>query len=775
MPPRNQIDINLAALPDDSMDVARALVNELSAIADTLTEVRGSLPAGAMAAARRASRGVAPTEAGTATSPSGAETRAAMAQKAQESDALRRGQQAQYGPEVYDEVARRKLQNLNIRESARWMRGGQAPGEAEMGVEEREAIQRMRQGPTVEVGGEDVPVFGRVRRGLNRYAQAASADSGQGTRPEDVVRNMRRKAAGVPRVPREPQDVDSRAGYADGGGGGYDASGTDAGDPGWLSATAGMNFDAPFEMPRYGDYTAQDSLNMVAKRLLKRGKGKRDRADEQVKAAESAAARMQEAGGADPNEGQRRDIQMAQDELARAQIAKDNAGFKTGTAGAAVKQVADSAAYFHNLTQQPILGPAMQAYKPQSLYEVGRSQAPAGGRTWSPLGVDLPVRHPLDWLKTSWSGVKQTIEAQKVGLGAEFLGANQANDMYRQALGSGLGHDEAISSVRTMGRINAGTQIAPMDSGALLDMMRDAKRAGADMDKFTSAIIGLGGAARAARMPVEEMRASAQAHGEFIQSIGGRMEEGVLQAGQWSAATGRAPQVAQAIRQNPLTVGTVYGKTGIMPNAQGLLGENQTARMGVDVMNDIYKQLLPSFKNEKVPTQSGKGFRTITKEDKAMAEIAKMYDLPLQEVERLFKGRGKQNRGLNIMEDTDALIENGSVDRESIINRLGKLGVEDAAAVVGTKTGKDLRESVQKAVDTQTTRRVGGTSEEDEKKAKDKAKATASIELGPHARKWFEVVERQHPGNKATWEKAIGKSTDATGITRRPTNPWNQG
>jgi hypothetical protein len=377
-------------------------------------------------------------------------------------------------------------------------------------------------------------------------------------------------------------------------------------DPGWKQALAreGITPESRFGLtiPRLGEFTIQDKLDMGARFLGRR------------------AARRQEAGALedDPTRGQ-----TAGRMAARMAYLRDQSAGLTAI----------------NREFQRLRGFARG--EEQSAEDLGFSRESALGDA-SLFGAGMRLN--LGFTSAAQrEGIQQEITQRRVQAAPGVSG--EEAEAARRLFG-GMGYSETTNQRLQMnlGRPLIQRGIQPETFGPIID--QGVRQGNMSISTLRQTIIDLADAARTANQTLSATAEATAEYAEQMQGLGGNYEESLRNAATFTRS-GLDPRIMGQAMQAPLTQGILTAQTGLMPPLHGVIGAAGVQR-GVAQSIDTAMAMGQGYRNmpdRTITTASGETLTTATGRDAQIGFAAQQTGLSPQVIQRYLRNPNILRRG----------------------------------------------------------------------------------------------------------------------------------
>lgn len=411
--------------------------------------------------------------------------------------------------------------------------------------------------------------------------------------------------------------------------------------PAWMTHVSREYAGSPMVMPRIGEFTVQDTLNMMAQMASRRAYDSYD------------------TGG-------------------------QGTGNTFGNTAALLQRSANAMPYLANLQ-----GNLARRGFNVSTEDFRRIAYLQGVDRPTDISMNLPglghvaVMNPLTAARASVKGAAILGDIATAGTSGSYLSTGQAFSLGGEMIGRGFTREQTLQALRgPIGHIRGGTYLQ-LEPGEIIDAWQKAILAGGEsMSQFTQVMSDVVPAARSARMNVEEFNASADQLGETFQNLGGTYVGGRRAANQFSLLTGMAPQVLQQTMQNQLVQGITFGQTGILPQLQGMLPGSMLTQQSTNTLGMLVNLFRGGLSNQHVAVPGG--HMTISAEDQAIALAGQQLGLDREAAFRLYH----QQRNISRLGPAQSALDAYQQDIERARNRTGGSGPAFRRAVNAINAGR---------------------------------------------------------------------------------------
>lgn len=340
-------------------------------------------------------------------------------------------------------------------------------------------------------------------------------------------------------------------------GGGHDRGGSStppSGDgPAWMRMLR-PRADEAITMPRYGEFTSQDVLNMGAHALAKFAVPRAD----------------------------------------------SDWGKSVGTVGGALATAGSLAPYLAVAERMSGMSINKQAIQSRG-QEMGYSRA----GSWNPFGFQVPGSQ--FFTQAGRESLKEDWNAFRTGLGGGIT--VKESKEYMQALrNKGYTGNELQNATKTLTDIrrNPDTSSDVGSPEAMANLYDRTLRFGSNsLDGLKDSIKGMGEVAKKARMSVDEVYNALDQFATEQQHLGGTYSQGMNMGKQFMGVTGMTAEHLSNFQQNGVVQGMFAGTTGLLPSEMGAapLNANMDAiYKSLDMMGGAYSKLGPRSVTDKYGT-----------------------------------------------------------------------------------------------------------------------------------------------------------------------------
>lgn len=176
--------------------------------------------------------------------------------------------------------------------------------------------------------------------------------------------------------------------------------------------------------------------------------------------------------------------------------------------------------------------------------------------------------------------------------------------------------------------------IAPESVAPLID--QGVRQGNMSMASLRDTMIQLADAARNANMTLEETTSSALEYSEAVQAVGANYEDSLRNAATFTRS-GLDPRIASEAMQSPMVQGILTAQTGLAPGMQGVVSAGgvmrgmQTAAQQALAMGAVYRNMPDAT----ITTASGERITTATGSDAQLAFASQVSGIPRQILERM--------------------------------------------------------------------------------------------------------------------------------------------
>lgn len=353
----------------------------------------------------------------------------------------------------------------------------------------------------------------------------------------------------------------------------------------------GLDINEPIQIPRYGEFTIQDKLNMASDWLARGG---------------YRANRASRAAGGDPEAGVGR--------LQSAALLNQAAAYSPYIAG-----LGQSIMRRTGLTQGSS-GPLGLNINPTQNTLRGAAQGydRAGADVTIPgthIGFQLPG--PLRFLtEAGREGLRTSVEQVKLAARSEIT-KEQAAAITEAVESRGWRGDQQRRMVQGAGDLFSLPGLNQLNPDLGVGLMDQSLRYGnSSVKDFVETMRGLPDAAKAAKVSIDEMASGLEEMGNAVQEQGGTFREGLQRGTEFSSITGLPPQAGTKLMQNPVVQSNMFLKTGLIPQVQGLAPTGSLTGSTYDSL----KQMVGIFDNmPDTVIRGASGKTTISGERQAIA------------------------------------------------------------------------------------------------------------------------------------------------------------
>jgi hypothetical protein len=434
------------------------------------------------------------------------------------------------------------------------------------------------------------------------------------------------------------------------GGPGGGSSGIDPKASWWQNRIQGSLND-PIQMPRFGEFTAQDTLNMLANVT---GRG-------------SQMGALQGSGG--PS------------------IAANALGGASGLL---------------NIAQgySPYIARAQQAlgvnFAPQALQSQGQS---LGLRRTSGADVNLPFglggfQIPGSQFFGQAGGTMAQQNIRSLGAGIQPGISVMESQEFQDALNElGWTNQDVVGNLSdTYTKLKSDMGQTLPSASVTASMMDQSIRYGnTPFSDLEDTFRNMDQAAQAANMKLDEFAQGLDQAGNYLQGKGLSYNQGVQAATNISSLTDMPPEIVQQVMDAPLWQSTALGRYGVLPEAQGAIAQNPQAFMGTTMrtINQMMGAYKGAFQNVNVPVKLGGqvvGQDQISSRMQAMSMVAPQLGMTPDQMND-FMRRGKQMQQQSTVSSLTQLYGR-DVERFGA----GKIPSDSASAVTWTELKKSLEQ-----------------------------------------------------------------------------------
>jgi hypothetical protein len=628
-PNSNRIDVSLNIISDAALQAVNNLTNQMSGLRELIASQGLADPAAAAQAAGRAAAYTQPggVQAGIHHGPS---------QPILAGDPSNPSQGAQVSQQQRQALKTEYQNYIDDIKAGIPPRGGQlSPGAQQMMMNNVGDIERMKialkekSNPGVPGVTSAVDRFFELYPGVNRdpgeddtYRQVTQGRRGETALPEPVIPRSGPSGGasspgpagggggpfvilgpdgrpissggggrgGIPNRPPAPPAPDDFGGNVPGGG---------PNQPGWAQALdrEGINPEARLGLtiPRLGEFTIQDKLNMYAQWMGRSAMRRQDDLDPGESLGRGATLMGRSAAGAAYLRDQSAAIVAVNREFQRLR------GFAQG---------------------QELGGEALGFSRESSLGDVEL------------LGMGARLNFGV------------TSAAQREGLHQEFT-------QRRVQAAAGVSGEEAqrirqiVAGMGYSGSLNADLQlnmfrnlqqrgIAPEAAAPLVD--QGVRQGNSSIAGLRDIIYDLADAARSAHMTLEEATQSTAEYAEGVQEIGANYESALRNAATFTRM-GIDPRIAGQAMQSPMVQGILTAQTGLPPQLQGIVAAPQVAQAMGQAIDQGLALGAPfsHLPDRTMPTASGQRITVATGRDAQIGMAQQMTGLPRQIIERYMR------------------------------------------------------------------------------------------------------------------------------------------
>lgn len=403
------------------------------------------------------------------------------------------------------------------------------------------------------------------------------------------------------------QPTTDELGYATPGTGGPSGGASAPTGGSWWQQRLGQGaLDNPVTMPRFGEFTAQDTLDMLSNRLGTAG----------MKYAGSSNAFVR--GGASV----------------------------AGSMAGAFDIMQEYSPYAARATQHLSGLAGMPLASPMAMGEVGQSMGYSGGTNIGPLQLSSGI---LPAYSRAASNIWQGMTTPGIS-GTEFAEMEDALDASGMLeTGPYSGNRQAIMEM--WGGLKGDENGPPMPSiETIADMSMQALRWSSDTNPVASvedledSIRRMGDTAISSGRNVDEFAQASMALADELQNRGLTYQQGLTAAVNFTSSTGLQPELAQPLMDDPMMQMNLMGSTGLLPEQQGLAFA-ETGQFNSDLIKTIgqYRNMYSGV-NVDTTLRGPKGAgwsNEITGDEADMAMIASQMGLPVEVVSDMWDRRGE--------------------------------------------------------------------------------------------------------------------------------------
>jgi len=421
-----------------------------------------------------------------------------------------------------------------------------------------------------------------------------------------------------------------------------------------------------------------------------------------------------------------------QDTLRMAAGAAGKVGGPQSTrAAGALDQLAEWSSYASRIGQHLNTMTGLQS--PMATYHAAKGAGLEGGITVAPFGIGGQIPDPF-----SEAG-QYTLKAYGAGLeGAIKPGITAKEGVLNQTAATRLGfRDEGDSDLfaSELDRLSAAT--ASEETSSIRDLVEDLmsqtfRYEGAEgVRQIIDTASEWGEVSKTARLNIADFAQSVANTAEELENFGLTVREGVRAATDFSRATGLAPELGMDL-MNKVPVQAELARMGFMPHEQGLAFENQGLFLGA--ANTAIQQMRTSAPN--LGGQSftyGKGRNQVTlgvsakdRQDAWIAEVYgfesvkqfRKYERGLEEAQYRgmasdvvgeYKKNALQNPGMDLsktgrgtvgMDDVTHYMRKGGVTEDEVRKAIEQEGFGDTA--LGDLSPKEQAQAMKRAINNET-------------------------------------------------------------------------
>jgi hypothetical protein len=359
------------------------------------------------------------------------------------------------------------------------------------------------------------------------------------------------------------------------------------------------DFRQGFTMPRFGEFTTQDKLQMASDWLARRSYNSQERAYQEARA-----------------EGLDHQAALAQAHQQGGQTSTLAAGLNVAASNAAQIAAASATArswFGMSDEQSSRLGIDL---RPGTATERGRAMGfdPRPGRGGQfqigPVGFTLPGANLFSDAAAEGYRQQRSVIDLAAMAGITRAQAREARDQVAGSGWSGVDFENIMHSMAPLMQQGLGAQnIMPF-------MDRAQRMQTATVDQVTEQLDHLGDSAKNARMTLDEYSQALNAAGEAMEPLGVTHLRGVQRARAFSDITGMPPQALPEMLQNPMVQGFTMAQ-GILPNEAGLMSTaGQIGTIG-NAVQSMYHAMAPYGRmTVRTPGTSGMGATRISGHDR---------------------------------------------------------------------------------------------------------------------------------------------------------------
>lgn len=439
--------------------------------------------------------------------------------------------------------------------------------------------------------------------------------------------------------------------------------------------------------------------------------------------------------------------------------------------------------------------------------ELGGTQAPSaripglgieGVIPGTPLVQAVLGRLGNDKAKESagYKGMKAELDSLWKGFKDPYVSQGEARQIGHGVIGKGFNKQDVEEAQDDFSKMRDRTKGMPaIGAKDFVEMRTQALREGGEsLETLNQAVTDLPGAAQAARMGIEEFTASVISVAESMTTEGATYAQAVEAVGSFSASTGLAPQVMQAVKASPMVKGDLYSK-GFDEATIGQASGGMVAKSMAKSARELYDTFEPGYQDITEETEAGT--ITTTKEDQAIARVAneltvskstaekmlnqeeytdeaatatdyidqsaktsrELHDKYGGDKEKLAEVREKMRTGVGAPKD--------AITRPEVIKQMRKAGVDEKTLkeVEGAGSATDFRAAAKLAIEEQTKAINEGKDEEGKGPKKgesinDKVSVSVDLKMKGVAARMFEDLkvdaDAYREANKA---RNTGKAT----------------
>lgn len=689
----NRVDIGLSLIDQGSMQVARDLVTELSAVSRQLAEIRAPTSQAEVREARRGVLGRLTNALRSSTASTGApdaeDAREALGQnqsagassaveteqiQEQQTKALRgaAGQGASRGEDTRaEEVVRRDNQAaIQLTAPTNLGRLREALGhlhQAPRGDKVNTLLDLMPPPPGGSpsdpdheyISGHPGPrthtpsnVSLATERELERIREETSDRTEGASRPPEQPKRKPPRKPRQTETAEEAADVDPFGDLPDSeqprpGRFGNDvppesqseAGGTSRGDtenvvpptPAAFRHLRAMDINEPIQIPRYGEFTVQDKLNMASDWLARGGLRAYDRSDGvEGQGRLQSAALLNQAAAYSPYA------------MGIGHSLMGKTGILPGSQGPFGINI--------NPTQNVQRG-VEQGYSRggADIHPLGFTHVPFL-RDW---GFQAPG--PLRYLtQAGREGLRTEVEQGHLAARAE-ISNEQAGEIMRAIEQSGWRGDQQRRLTQGAGSLFSLPGMTGLNPQLGVSLMDQTMRYGASsMNQFLETMRNLPEAAKAANVSIDEMGSAMEEMGNAVQEQGGTFGEGMRRATEFSGITGMPAQTGIQAMQNPVVQSNIMLRTGLMPQVQGLAPTGTLTgalSKSLEQMVSVYSSM-PDTK-----IRGPGGVTTVSGRRQAIALAGQQLGLTPEQAMDTWQGRRREEASSQLQEGMEGYIQ----------------------------------------------------------------------------------------------------------------------